>query len=155
MTDQASIPLLCRTCGAPRSRGKDCATCGAKPKRRNETRELTRPIEAALNAMPGVRVVRNNVGTLEWAPGKRLTYGLGLGSADLVGICRVAVTRDDAWWHIGRVFALEIKRPGQKLRPDQEKWSRVVRSLGGFCCVVHSVEEAIAAVARCRAGASE
>jgi hypothetical protein len=136
------------------------------PKRRNETRELTRPIEAAINKLPGVRVVRNNVGQLEWAPGKRLVYGLGLGSADLVGIVsnywRYAteeeLNRIGSWASLkneGRPFCLEVKRPGQKLRPDQEEWSRAVRSLGGFCCVVHSVEEAIAAVARCRSGASE
>ena len=113
-----------------------------------------------MNKLPGVRVFRNNVGQLEWAPGKRLVYGLGVGSADLVGIVQMTL-----YLHpnsggarvrtIGQVFALEVKRPGQKLRPDQEKWSRVVRSLGGFCCVVTSVAEAVAAVERCRAAASE
>ena len=133
------------------------------PKRRNETVELTRPIEAALNRLPGVRVCRNNVGQLEWAPGKRLVYGLGLGSADLVGIVKCnalvwehgAFASDVATISTGRVFCLEVKRPGRKLEPDQARWAKAVRDLGGFCAVVHSVPEALACVDRCRAGLSE
>ena len=137
----------------------------ARPaKRRNETRALTRPIEAALNRLPGVRVARNNTGALRDATGRLVVFGLGTGSADLVGIVRMEgddLRRLAAMYGLhgippfGRVLALEVKLPGKRPRPDQARWARVVRSLGGFCCVVTSVDEAIAAVGRCRAGASE
>lgn len=126
-----------------------------KPDRRNETAQLTHPIRAALNKLPGVRVARNNVGSLEWAPGKMLRYGLGEGSADLVGIVRI--TDVTVVWSkpVGRAFALEVKWPGEKPTEDQERWMSEVRKLGGFACIVHSVEEAIQAVDRCRSGASQ
>jgi hypothetical protein len=129
--------------------------------RRNETRDLTRPIEIAINHLVGVRVTRNNnLGPVvpyarRHEPGIRaIIAGLGDGSADLVGI--VACT-----WpgvpdrRFGRAFALEVKWPEKKPRGDQVVWLRVIRSLGGFACVVSSIEEALAAVVRCRDGASE
>jgi hypothetical protein len=127
-----------------------------KPKRRNETRDLVKPIMAALNVLPGVRVWRNNVGQLEWAPGQRLSYGLAIGSADLVGMVRVRTCCEGCC--IGSAlyracfFSLEVKWPGKKPTDDQDRWADVVRELGGFCAVVHSVEEARAAVERCRRG---
>jgi hypothetical protein len=123
--------------------------------RANETRDLTHPIEAALNRLPGVRVARNNnLGPVvpyvrRLQPDIRpIRAGLGDGSADLVGIVRLHTG-------IGRAFVLEVKRAGEKPKPDQARWLGVVRSLGGFAAVVHSVEEALAAVERCRAGESE
>jgi len=145
-----------------------------KPKpRRNETQELTRPIEAALNKLPGVRVRRNNTGVLEDKRGVPVRYGLGVGSADLVGICevqsvsvpaslealgRVANGQVGALYPtriLGRAFCLEVKRPGEKPTADQVRWLESVRRLGGFAAIVHSVEEALACVERCRAGQSQ
>jgi hypothetical protein len=140
------------------------------PRRRNETRDVVKPIMAALNRLPGVRVVRNhNVGAVvpfhkRLSPNPpRFVAGLGLGSSDLVGIVCVDVT---AWqpmppspWPFGRVFCLEVKLPSDSgragsIRPDQVRWLAVVRRLGGFAAVVHSVAEALAAVERCRLGHS-
>jgi hypothetical protein len=149
----------------------------AKPRRRNETRDLLRPILAILNRMPGVRVVRNhNVGAvvpyhrrLEPNP-PRFVAGLGLGSADLVGIVRMPAHSyscpcpacDGTHYELGcgRTFCLEVKLPSVdgrrgELRPDQKRWLAQVRQLGGFACVVRSVDEAVAAVERCRCGESE
>jgi hypothetical protein len=129
-----------------------------KPLRRNETRELTRPIEIALNKLPGVRVSRNNnLGpVVPWEkrhePNARaVVAGLGTGSADLVGIVRCTF---ETIVVVGRVFCLEAKWPGKKPTEDQLVWLDVVRRFGGFACVVHSVDEAIAAVERCRRGES-
>ena len=113
------------------------------PRRANEARDLTRPIEAALNRIPGVRVARNNTGVLRDARGIPVRFGLGTGSADLVGI----VT--------GRPFCLEVKGPRGRSTDDQVRWGKAVRALGGFYAVVHSIDEARDAVTRCRAGASE
>lgn len=134
----------------------------AKPPRvprANETRDITHPIRIALNKLPGVRVVRNNSGMLEWAPGKRLRYGLGLGSADLVGVVLIPWDLSDPRIFdshgLGRAFCLEVKRPGVKPDRHQLAWLQAVRNLGGFATVVHSVDEAIEAVQRCREGESQ
>jgi hypothetical protein len=144
------------------------------PPRRSETRELTHPCRVALNKLAGVRVWRNNVGIIELPTGGRLQYGLGIGSADLVGLVDVQViymvtlkklaTPDEmglvqAWpaspHPFARFFALETKLPGKRPTAEQRAWASVVRQLGGFACVVMSVDEALAAVERCRAGESE
>ena len=112
---------------------------------RNETRDLTHPILAMLNTVSCVRVMRNNVGLAQMASGGALRYGLGTGSSDIVGI----VTMPDG---VGRFFALEVKWSDQRPTQDQERWLGMVRSFGGFGAVVHSPEEAIEAVKRCRIG---
>ncbi len=137
---------------------------------RNETRDLTKPILVALNKLPGVRVARNNVGVsaqttdvyIDGEYTKRvIRHGLGNGSADLVGIVEMRYWPKPAGVYdpysplFGRVFCLEVKWPGKKQTTDQVRWAKVVRSLGGFVAIVHSVDEAVAAVARCREGANE
>jgi len=113
------------------------------PKRRNETRQLVMPILAAVNAVPGVRVWRPHV--LAGAARDVAGAGLAVGSADLVGLCQM----HDG---IGRMLCLEVKQPSKWLTEDQELWARVVQDLGGFHACVHSVEEALTAITRCRAG---
>lgn len=118
------------------------------PRKRNETRELVEPIMAALNVLPGVRVWRPHVLNKH----VRALSGAGLsdGSADLVGICRVWPANAQP---IGRFLALEVKQAHKGVvSEDQWAWLRTVRDLGGFAAVVHSVEEATAAVERCRRG---
>ena len=125
--------------------------------KRNETRDLTHPIRAALNKLPGVRVARNNSGSLPLAEGGMLRYGLGVGSADLVGIVTCVYVRGQIETYgnvvsVGRAFVLEVKWPGEKPTQDQVRWLQAVQRLGGFACVVHSVDEAMEAVERCRRG---
>lgn len=67
--------------------------------------------------------------------------GLPDGSSDLVGVGPA-----------GRFFALEVKKPGEKPRPEQEAWLGVVRRFGGFGSWATSPEEAMAALERCRRG---
>lgn len=131
-----------------------------KPARRNETQDLVHPIRLALNKLPGVRVVRNNTGMLEWAPEQTLRYGLGIGSADLVGIVTVRTCCDGCCIGtvsktLGRAFAVEVKWPDEYPTPDQRRWLASFRRFGGFACVVHSIEEATDAVTRCRTGENE
>lgn len=96
---------------------------------------LTRNIKIAINRTGRARLIRNNVGfSLE----AKLRYGLGLGSPDLVG-CLIGS---------GRVFALEVKTPTGRVTTEQLAWMRACRGLGGFVCVVRSVEEALLALDR-------
>ena len=142
----------------------------AKARKRSETRDLVAPIIRALNRMPGVRVTRNaNLGPVvpyarRHEPDIRpILAGLGTGSADVVGVVSVPVLAPPPYLAtaIGRAFVLEIKLPAAPglragtLRPDQRRWLATVRRFGGFAAVVTSVDEAMAAVARCRQGASE
>jgi hypothetical protein len=56
---------------------------------------------------------------------------------------------------IARAFHVEVKLPGQEPDEDQLAWHAEARSRGCFVAVATSVDEALAAVARCRAGLVE
>lgn len=118
--------------------------------RRNETRSLTKPIEAALNAIPGVWACRNLVGSGYHRNGDPATWGLGTGSADIVFGLDIYVQSSC----VQRLGWLEVKWPGKKPRPSQREWHEGLskRCRGHFMAVVHSVSEAIEAVERCRKG---
>lgn len=60
-----------------------------------------------------------------------ITYGLCKGSSDLIGL-----RRD------GRFVALEVKAPGGRHRPEQERYVELVQSFKGLAGFVTSVEEA-------------
>lgn len=105
---------------------------------------LSDAIRLALASEPGLVLWRNNCGMAEHWSGRtvtRVVYGLAPGSADLVGLLA------------GRFVALEIKTATGRVTPAQRAWLDLVSRSGGFAAVVRSVEEAHAAVARCRAGA--
>jgi hypothetical protein len=103
---------------------------------------LMQRVRAAIAHTGLIVLWRNNTGVdLE----RRVRYGLGNGSADLVGLVRGS----------GRFFALEIKTPTGRLSKDQEAWGSVVRKKGGFCAVVRSEAEALAAVGRAARGGVE
>jgi hypothetical protein len=84
-----------------------------------------------------------------------------VGSADLVGVLTVSVylNQVDAELgcetDLGRFFALEVKRPGEKPTEEQVRWLSTVRDGGGFAAVVHSEEEAVAALERAKEGRCE
>jgi len=92
-------------------------------------------IRAALCAVEGVRVWRNNVGVDTM---RGIRYGLGVGSPDLVGI---------AW---GRFVGLEVKTPTGRVSKEQTMWLDMVRRFGGVAGVARSVEDAIAIVEEAR-----
>lgn len=101
---------------------------------------IQRDILLAIGALPGVLVLRNSVGhaihTDEKGITRRVGYGLGVGSPDLV--CIVAPH--------GRVLGLEIKVPGEKPTALQVECHRQWRAFGAVVVVVTSAAEALAAV---------
>jgi hypothetical protein len=99
-------------------------------------------IRLALSAVPDLCMWRNNVGVADQR-GARVRYGLAPGSADLVGVLA------------GRFVALEVKTATGRVAVEQSQWLALVRRYGGFAAVVRSPEDALAAIARARAGASE
>lgn len=111
---------------------------------------LQAEIRLALGRDPTLVLWRNSTGTaahLNPRTNRTTTvrYGLAVGSADLVGILAPA----------GRFVALEVKTANGRVSPEQTTWLALVRSRGGFAAVVRSVDDAIAAIERARAGAAE
>jgi hypothetical protein len=102
----------------------------------------------ALNKTKRCLVKRNHTG-FGVMHGRPMSFGLGKGGTDLVGI--LAVT--------GRVFCLEIKTPAGRTDParakEQEEWQAMIRKWGGFATVVRSVEQAIEALTRAERGESQ
>ena len=92
----------------------------------------------------GVTLWRNNVGIASY-PGEwgrsggasKVRYGLGLGSADLVGCYK------------GRFVAIEVKRPAApgsrqgEQTPEQKAWQRAVEQAGGLYALARSVDDAV------------
>lgn len=109
--------------------------------------KISRAIRVALCRTGRVTVVPNRILAMAYtAQGKPLgAYGLGTGSADLVGILH----------GLGRVFAIEVKTATGTLRAAQKQWADVTRKRGGFVAVARDVDEALQALARAEAGASE
>jgi hypothetical protein len=104
---------------------------------------------------PGLALWRNSTGQVTDYRGNRprvIRYGLCPGSADLVGL--VSLATPDETRRFGRFFALEVKRPGEHMRPDQTRWANLVRELGGFVAEVDSGTAALAALERARRGES-
>lgn len=105
---------------------------------RTET-DLVYQIRDAVLATGRAWVTRNNTGRLK-ARDRWITYGLGLGSPDLVG-------------HLipsGRFFCLEVKLPGGRTaadrRENQERWAEARNRAGAFVRQVDSIDAALAAV---------
>lgn len=90
----------------------------------------------------GARIFRNNVGRLRDANGRVVTYGLCVGSSDLIGYLPVVITSDMVGQTIARFVAIECKSPTGRLRPEQERFLAVVQGHGGLACVARSVEDA-------------
>lgn len=99
-------------------------------------------IRLALGLEPRACFFRNNIGTAVMAGAQRpVQFGVGgKGGADLIGICD------------GRFVALECKTATGRVSVDQLAFLACVRAAGGFAAIVRSVEDAKAAIARCRAG---
>lgn len=113
-----------------------------KPQEESEA-SLMKRIEVAL-AASGVLVWRNNVGLAQYK-GAKVKYGLGNGSADLVGLVRMP----DG---VARFFGCEVKRKTGRVSEHQEKWIGVVRRWGGYVVIARSVEDALAGVKEAKAG---
>ena len=105
-------------------------------------------VRLALGSAVDLVLWRNNCGVAEHWDGhdvSRVRYGLAAGSSDLVGVLAPH----------GRWFALELKTASGRVTPEQTQWLSLVRRMGGFACVVRSVDEAKAALVRARGGACE
>ncbi len=123
--------------------------------------EILHAVRAALVATGVLTIWRSNTGVLTiwrsntgvltiWRSNtgvdiaRGVRYGLGIGSADLIGILHAS----------GRFVAFEVKSPTGRQSADQRRWAESVRRAGGFYALVRSPNAALDALARAVAGAS-
>ena len=109
--------------------------------------KIMQAIQEAVTRDGRAKIRRNVIGQGITDYGSRVTFGMGDGSADLLGMLRGS----------GRVLALEVKTfaPGSRQNKDQLAWAASIRRAGGFVAVARSPAEALAAVTRALAGLSE
>ena len=92
--------------------------------------QIQHDIRLALAKTPGLVLWRNHVGAA-MIDGRKQSFGLCPGSADLIGCWR------------GTFVALEVKTPSGRVSPAQARFLSLVRSLGGIAAIVRSVDEAL------------
>lgn len=121
--------------------------------------QIQSQIRLALGSLHHVRVFRNLVGQgvmgrIQWQPDGsafvkpafRVTTGLVPGSADLIGWRTLTVTPDMVGKPIAQFLSVEVKKPGEKARPDQVNWLERVNAAGGCAVVARSAEEALKSI---------
>ena len=91
----------------------------------------------------GLQLFRNNTGKLKDVTGRWVTFGLAIGSGDLLGWRTVVVTPEMVGKKLAIFTSVEVKGPGKKLTPAQENWMREVRRAGGIADVVYSPDDLI------------
>jgi len=75
--------------------------------------------------------------------GRRVQYGLCVGSSDRIGIVSVTVTPAMVGRTLGIFLALEVKSSTGKATPEQQNFIAAVRKAGGLAGVVRSADEAL------------
>lgn len=98
----------------------------------SETSEIVTPAMNAINKIPGVACIRVHSGRVKVARGWMKQNRKG--SPDLLAVVN------------GRAVFMEAKKQGEKLTPDQEQEHERLRRAGATVVVIHSPDEAIAAV---------
>ena len=91
----------------------------------------------------GGRIFRNSRGLFLTLDGSRKTRA-GLeasGASDLIGWKTVTITPELVGTQLAVFLAAEVKVPGKKASPDQEKFISIVRAAGGIAGVVTSEDD--------------
>jgi len=104
--------------------------------------DIMRSIQIAATEI-GWRLFRNNTGSLKDRDGRYVTFGLCVGSSDLIG-----------WSNTGLFVAVEVKTTTGRATPEQLAFLRAVEISGGLAFLCRSVDEfktkAAALTAACR-----
>jgi hypothetical protein len=108
---------------------------GERPVANKET-ALQNQIRLAI-AAPNVKMFRNNVGQIGG-----LSFGLCVGSSDLIGFTSKTITLDDVGKTIAVFTAIEVKTPTGKVSPQQTAFIEVVNRSGGIGAIVRSIDDA-------------
>jgi hypothetical protein len=104
--------------------------------------QIQQRIRLALSRGP-VRLYRNNTGTLRDQHGRPVTFGLAVGSADLIGWTTRTITPDMVGQQLAVFTSIEVKTPTGRVKPEQQQWLDAVQAAGGIAGVARSVEDAL------------
>ncbi len=104
--------------------------------------QIQQHIRLALSRGP-VRLYRNNTGTLRDQHGRPVTFGLAVGSADLIGWTTRTITPDMVGQQLAVFTSIEVKTPTGRVKPEQQQWLDAVQAAGGIAGVARSVEDAL------------
>lgn len=120
---------------APRRKAAKRATPGAAE------RDVLKLLQDAA-ALMGVTLLRNNVGCLQDKHGRYVTFGLGVGSPDLVGWQSVTVTNAMVGTTLAVFVGVECKREvGGETSDRQSDYIERLRQAGARAGVARSVED--------------
>ena len=110
----------------------------------NDETIIQQHIRLALGREPGLRLFRNNTGSLPDPRTKRpVQFGLCKGSADLIGWKQVTITPDMVGAQLAVFTSIEVKTPTGRVRPEQQQWLDAVQAAGGVAGVARSVDDAL------------
>lgn len=112
-----------------------------KPKPKGAETSLVAALLKRAAFMPTVMLRRNNVGVLKDRNGRYVSYGLGIGSSDLVGYQSVTITQAMVGQRFARFVACEAKAPSGELRDRQVAFLEQCRAAGAIAVCVRTVEE--------------
>lgn len=111
--------------------------------------DIVRDVLVSVNRIAGVRAGRNNVGTITDSRGIPVSFGLGVGSPDIVGIISIGGVQSafggerlHECMPLAFAFGLEVKQPGKYATRDQRAWHATFARRGVFSSVVRCGEEA-------------
>lgn len=88
------------------------------------------------------RLFRNNVGAFRDPNGNWVSFGLAVGTSDLIGWQRRVIVPADVGSEWAVFVALECKRNGQFPTDSQEAFLELVKAHGGIAGVVRSMGDA-------------
>lgn len=94
--------------------------------------ETSRRIQLAA-AGAGCRLFRNTVGILPDGHGRMITFGLSVGSSDLIGFAMRG--------GVAIFLAVEVKSATGRIRPAQQQFLDAVRRAGGIGILARSVDD--------------
>jgi len=113
------------------------------PPREPVEAEILRDVRAWLAEQPDVSIHRNNTGRLPDVNGRIVTFGLAIGSSDLIGSLTVSAdVMVGRTFTIARAIAIEVKTRTGTLTEDQERFLAEKRRIGWLTGVVRSVDDA-------------
>jgi len=113
-----------------------------RAKQRAPEQEVMKLIREWASARGDLTLWRNNVGALEWRPGRWLRYGLCVGSSDFVGLTSVVVTSSMVGRRIAVLTCIEAKAPEGVVSEEQQRFIEKVRDAGGIAGIARNAGEA-------------
>lgn len=120
--------------------------------------DLMRRLQVAACRDPMVRLFRNNngegwvgkdvttrvqaeLGLTVLKNARRIKFGLGTGTADLIGFVSIEITPEMVGKRVAVFAAPEVKRPKRRATAQQKTFLHVVNSLGGLAGIVRTEDD--------------